>query len=240
LNWSPDGRFIVCVYEAEGRDRYQNDIYIIDIRTQKLIRLTNDIATKANPCFSPDGEKIAFLSNKERKDGLMDLYIMDIKGRKRQRLTHLPTPFTFGGIVWITKETICGVKQYRMEDIYIMEKQTGRIRRLTNNVNMPRNIFPNLSPDGEKIVFNSFVDGNWEIYVMDINGRNLKRLIHNPADDFSPCWTPDNKEIIFWSSRKPPGLYIMDESGRNIRRLPIPSTMTPTSHSCSPVLKNLQ
>ena len=43
---------------------------------------------------------------------------------------------------------------------------------------------PVWSPDGTKIAFNSYRDGNWEIYVMDANGDNSARLTNNNAADW--------------------------------------------------------
>ena len=41
------------------------------------------------------------------------------------------------------------------------------------------------------------MDGNFEIYVMDINGDNLKRLTFDDIDDSSPSWSPDGSKILF-------------------------------------------
>ena len=46
------------------------------------------------------------------------------------------------------------------------------------------------SPDGWQIAFYSDRDGNSEIYVMDIDGTNQRRLTNNTAEDRSPAWSP--------------------------------------------------
>ncbi|MBP7791964.1 MAG: PD40 domain-containing protein, partial [Candidatus Goldbacteria bacterium] len=53
--------------------------------------------------------------------------------------------------------------------------------RLTNNSEYDYN--PVWSPDGSKIAFESYRDGNREIYVMDANGSNQVNLTNNIADD---------------------------------------------------------
>ena len=50
-----------------------------------------------------------------------------------------------------------------------------------------------------QIAFVSDRDGNSEIYVMDANGKNQRRLTNNPASDYSPSWSPDGKRIAFVS-----------------------------------------
>ena len=60
---------------------------------------------------------------------------------------------------------------------------------------------PFFSPDGKTIVFESNRDGNWEIYIMDSNGDNQKKLTNNPADDRMPSWHPAENKILFQSDR---------------------------------------
>jgi dipeptidyl aminopeptidase/acylaminoacyl peptidase len=67
---------------------------------------------------------------------------------------------------------------------------------------------PQISPDEKKIAFvvteNSLPDGksNAEIYLMDADGSNMRRLTNNPAGDNHPRWSPDGKSLLFVSTRK--------------------------------------
>jgi len=49
-----------------------------------------------------------------------------------------------------------------------------------------------------KIAFASTRDGNLEIYVMNTDGSEQKRLTNNPAQDWQPSWSPDGKRIAFY------------------------------------------
>lgn len=60
---------------------------------------------------------------------------------------------------------------------------------------------PALSPDGRRVAFMSRRDGNWEIYVVDADGANLRRLTDDPAEDGLPVWSPDGRALAFASSR---------------------------------------
>ena len=67
-----------------------------------------------------------------------------------------------------------------------------------------------------QIVFVSERDGNPEIYLMDTNGRNQRRLTNNPDDDWHPSWSPDGKRIVFVSERDGNAeIYVMDADGSN-------------------------
>ena len=48
-----------------------------------------------------------------------------------------------------------------------------------------------------KIVFQSYRDGNSEIYVMEDNGSNLRRLTHSQLRYSRPTWSPDGRQIVF-------------------------------------------
>jgi TolB protein len=83
--------------------------------------------------------------------------------------------------------------------------------------------YPVESPDGTKIAFQSNRTGNWEIYMMSADGKNLKQLTQNSASDNTPCWSPDGKRILFVSERDgkeyDSEIYIMNEDGSQQKRL---------------------
>ena len=63
-------------------------------------------------------------------------------------------------------------------------------------------------------------DGNFEVYVMDADGRNPVNLTRDPADDFVPSWSPDGRQISFHSFRDGNfEVYVMDADGTNPVRL---------------------
>ena len=74
--------------------------------------------------------------------------------------------------------------------------------------------------EGGKIAFSLDRRGNRDIYIIDDNGKNLRRLTDHPASDRLPAWLPDGRHIAFNSDRaRGNHLYIMDLAGKNIKRV---------------------
>jgi hypothetical protein len=53
------------------------------------------------------------------------------------------------------------------------------------------------SSDGSQMAFESFKDGSGDIYVMDADGSNVRKLTDSPADDQWPAWSPNGTTIVY-------------------------------------------
>ena len=79
---------------------------------------------------------------------------------------------------------------------------------------------PSFSPDGTRIAFTSFRDGNGEIYVMNADGSAERRLTRNAAHDDHAAWSPDGRRIAFASTRDDNhDIYVMNADGSEQRQL---------------------
>ena len=80
------------------------------------------------------------------------------------------------------------------------------------------NAFASRNP---QIVFTTTRHGHDEIYVMDADGGNEKRLTNNKVHDWGPAWSPDGRKIAFVSARDgiKIQIYVMNHDGTNQERL---------------------
>ena len=80
---------------------------------------------------------------------------------------------------------------------------------------------PSWSPDGARLTFVSDLDGNPDIWTVDLDGSNVVNLTQEEAKDHSPAWSPDGAWIAFASLRDSRywELYVMRPDGSDVQRL---------------------
>ena len=183
------------------------DIYVVDGKGGEPIQLTDDLAWDKWPAWSPDGGRLAFLSD-------LKLLVMDANGKNRKNIAFNTN--------WRPAWSPDGRQLAVMKgfSIWIFDVETLEEREVHGTrVGM----LPAWSPDGLQIAFRSDIrhEGNWDIYLIDIDGQNLKRLTTNRADDRYPAWSPDGTELAFSSDRSGRSqIYVMNMIGRKkIRQL---------------------
>ncbi|MDQ6974001.1 MAG: hypothetical protein Q9M10_03880 [Mariprofundaceae bacterium] len=82
-----------------------------------------------------------------------------------------------------------------------------------------------ISPDGKKIAFVRNVEGNYDLWLQNIDGTGLTQLTTQTYGDFEPAFSPDGKQLAFVSNRDSEGsvrqtsLYVMDLSTGKVKRI---------------------
>jgi TolB protein len=180
--FGPEGRIIALVTSFDGAA----EIFGVDRSGRDLVRLTNSSAIDISPAWSPDGDYIAFVSD---RSGAPQIYVMRRDGSGLRRLTfngsYNTAPAWSPDGRWIAYETRVGGAQF---DIWLIDPE--------GEVNLPlvshrrSDESPTWSPDSRKVAFSSTRRGRADVYVVDVDGENLRRLTHGQGENLQPDWGP--------------------------------------------------
>jgi Tol biopolymer transport system component len=161
------------------------------------VNLTRDAGLDQRPVWSPDGNRLAFVSD---RSGDTEIYLMEADGSGVVRLTERPG-FDDEPVWSPTGDRIAFVADSGQGnlDIYVMGVDGSNILRLTNSAGIDYR--PSWSPDGDQIVFVSNRDSDSEIFRVNADGTGQTRLTNNTAHDDWPSWSPEGAHIAFESNR---------------------------------------
>ncbi len=109
------------------------------------------------------------------------------------------------------------------EDIWTASTDGGRALRLTDDEGEERH--PKFSPDGGRVAFTAEIEGNPDVWVMNADGSDLRRLTFHPSADEVVGWHPTKNKVMFRSSRSSwsrfDRLFLIGPDGRGLEELPL-------------------
>ena len=196
---SPDGKWVIYTRDELGTG--QTDILLRAVGGQTAINLTKDsTADDSQAVFSPDGERIAFRS--ERDGG--GVFVMGRTGESVRRLTtegFNPSWSPDGAsIVYASQSTVVdsGARSARSQ-LWVASTTTGERRQLATG----DAVQPAWSPHGQRIAYWGLPNDSAQrdLWTIAASGGEPVRVTSDPAIDWSPAWSPDGRYLYFSSDR---------------------------------------
>ncbi|MBD0329668.1 MAG: PD40 domain-containing protein [Thermoleophilia bacterium] len=238
--WSPDGSRIAFVRHVDEVPQ----LFVMNVDGSGVRRLTTAREPSFAPTWSPDALRIAFTRGRDSvigSDALGDdrravgvsqdtrpseIHVLDLESGGETQLTHndaidtQPAWSPDGQLIAFTSDrTGTGAQQ-----IFVMRPDGTAQRKLTDE---PVSFFNELRPawtrDGSAIAFVSERHpplGNTEIYAVDADGGNVRRVTFNDFHDDWPAWAPDG-ELAIARGRTSfrPEVWVMSPDGSLARKL---------------------
>ncbi len=177
----PAGRELALTITEDGNA----DLFIIGTDGRVSRRLTSSWGIDVDPSWSPDGERIAFVSDRL---GNPQIFVINVNGGKERRITRTGsynvTPAWSPDGERIAFSRLEGGRF----DIHTIRPDGSDERRLTFGAGNKEH--PRWSPDGRFLVYSSTEKGKRGIYVMRADGSGSRRISSAAGNSFHPAWSP--------------------------------------------------
>lgn len=180
--WSPDGRKLALTLGGSGGNP---DIYVLDLGTQGLTRVTDDPAIDTEPAWSADGSSIYFTS--DRAGGPQIYQVAPTQGARPRRITFggsynaRPRPSPDGGqLAVVTLDQ----GNYR---VAVQDLSNGSLRVLSKG---RQDESPSFAPNGAMLIYSGQERGRAGLATVSTDGQTGQRLNSDAGQVREPVWGP--------------------------------------------------
>jgi TolB protein len=195
---SPDGSRLA--FSSFNGSAWEIRMFSFDLN--RMVSFPRYGRTNLSPAWSPDGSRLAFSSS---RSGTPEIYVVDQSGGNLHRLTNSGTTNvsptwnrkTGAEIAWVSRHG-------DLPKIFTMSADGTNVQQLTDQGYA---VSPSWSPNGQFLVFSWMrhygpgAPGSQDIYLMDVTNKQWVQLTHDGGRNDFPCWSPDNRHVVFQSNR---------------------------------------
>ena len=194
-NLSPDGKSLLYV-AGDGGDE---DIFLLRVGGENAINLTaTSAANDYDPAFSPDGERIAFGSDREGGG----LFVMGATGESPKKIApegaHPSWSSDGRRIVYSTERVVDPFSRQTIASLWVVDVTSGEKKRIYEG----DAVQPVWSPSGKRIAFFAVNEGQRDVATIPADGGRPTAVTHDRATDWDPFWSPDDRWLYFFSDRR--------------------------------------
>jgi Tol biopolymer transport system component len=221
-DWSPDGRWVI--YSSYRNDAME--LWVLDLGTGKQRPLLMNGAVNVEPRFSPDGRRIAFVSTlyngrfhiftADFNDGALE-HVERLTGEHKSDLPryyyspydHEINPvWTRDGrsIIYVSNRNhIYGTGGFWLTPSHATPGTDLASAAEAREIHYEETNWkarPDLSPDGSRLVYSSYLGRSWHnLWVMPAGGGDAFPIAYGDWDQTYPRWSPDGTRVAFISNK---------------------------------------
>src|SRR5215207_4816306 len=213
---SPNGKIVF--QSTQGGDGFTNDIYVMDADGKHQTRLTDSTNDDKAPVWSPQGDKIAFASDRR---GAYEIFLMNADG-SNQRPLRSDSPVVGFNFVWSPDGTRLAYPSGG--NVYVVEVVApggGDSTAAPSNISSAKpagslDIEPSWAPGGGRLVIRNATDcpGCSDLYTLNADGTGRTQVTATIGAEANPRWSPVGQQIAYEAFRDGGRhLYVVNADG---------------------------